>query len=508
MYINYNNLSKSPQLLAMLRKVFVFTCLSLGSGLAAQATVRLPALVGDHMVLQRNAKVPVWGWAAPGEQVSITFQGKTYTAVPGADNKWQVELPTAEAGGPYVMTIKGQNELTIQDILIGDVWLASGQSNMEMPLRDRNAPSPNAYPLPLNAEQELAAANYPNIRQFTVQRAVAYQPQKESLGYDWKVCTPGTASSFSAVGYFFARDLFTRYHVPIGLISCTWGGTPAEAWMSAEALKKLPDFQTSVTEIEQRAGQPDATSKDPQNLSSVLYNGMVAPLLPYAVKGVIWYQGESNVSRADQYRTLFPALIQDWRSRWSADLPFFFVQLANWTKALPDPAESDWAELREAQAQALALPRTGMAVAIDLGEADNIHPANKQDVGHRLALVARQVAYGDKQVVAAGPTYQRMVVHGNTVQLMFAHVGTGLQAKGDAGSLKGFAVAGVDKQFHWAKAQLQGKTITLTCDAVPTPVAVRYDWANNPDGNLYNKEGLPAVPFRTDRWPGVTAGKK
>jgi sialate O-acetylesterase len=492
----------------MLHRVVAFTCLSLASSLAAQATVRLPALVGDHMVLQRNVKVPVWGWAAPGEQVTIAFQNKTYTALPGPDNKWQVLLPPVAAGGPYVLTIKGQNELTIQDILIGDVWLASGQSNMEVPLRDKNAPSPSAYPLPLNAEQELAAANYPSIRQFTVKKVVAYQPQAENTGYDWQVCTPATASGFSAVGYFFARDLFQRYQVPIGLISCPWGGTPAEAWVSAAALQKLPDFQGPVTEIAQRIGQPDASVKDSQNLPSVLYNGMVAPLLPYAIKGIIWYQGESNASRAEQYRTLFPALIQDWRSKWGSELPFLFVQLANWTKALPEPAESDWAELREAQAQALALPYTGMAVAIDLGEADNIHPANKQDVGYRLALAARQVAYGDKKVVAAGPAYQRMAVQGNKVQLTFANVGAGLQAKGGDGTLKGFAVASADKQFHWAKAQLQGKTVTLTCDAVPTPVAVRYDWANNPDGNLYNKEGLPAVPFRTDQWPGTTAGHK
>lgn len=282
----------------MLHKVVAFTCLSLASSLAAQATVRLPALVGDHMVLQRNAKVPVWGWAAPGEQVTIVFQNKTYTALPGPDNKWQVLLPTAAAGGPYVMTIKGQNELTIQDILIGDVWLASGQSNMEMPLRDKNAPSPGAYPLPLNAEQELAAANYPSIRQFTVKKVVAYQPQTENTGYDWKVCAPATAGGFSAVGYFFARDLYKRYQVPIGLISCPWGGTPAEVWVSAAALQKLPDFQAPVTEIAQRSGQPDASVKAAQNLPTVLYNGMVAPLLPYAVKGVIWYQGESNASRA------------------------------------------------------------------------------------------------------------------------------------------------------------------------------------------------------------------
>ncbi len=491
----------------MISKVLGLSCLSLGGGFAAQATVRVPALVGDHMVLQRETTVPIWGWADAGETVTVTFQDKTYQAVPGEGGKWQLLLPTPAAGGPYTMIIKGQNTLTIQDILVGDVWLASGQSNMELPLRDKNAPSPNAYPLPLNAEQEVAAANFPSIRQFTVKKGVAYQPQAENTGYDWKVCSPSTASGFSAVGYFFARDLFQRYHVPIGLISCPWGGTPAEAWVSASALKNLPDFQAPVAELENRPGPPDATVKDAQNLPAVLYNGMVAPLVPYAIKGIIWYQGESNVTRADQYRTLFPALIQDWRARWGAELPFLFVQLANFTKALPEPAESDWAELREAQAQALALPRTGMAVAVDIGDGNDIHPANKQDVGHRLALVARQVAYGDKQVVAAGPTFHSMAVTGKSVRLQFTNQGAGLMAKGGR-SLRGFAVAGADKQFHWATARQKGADIILTSAAVPTPVAVRYDWANNPAGNLYNKEGLPAVPFRTDQWPGVTVGKK
>ncbi|OUJ70415.1 hypothetical protein BXP70_24510 [Hymenobacter crusticola] len=468
----------------------------LGTGRLAHATVRLPALVGNHMVVQRDVPVPVWGWAGPGEQVAVTFRGHSYPATPNAAGRWQVALPATPAGGPYTITIKGQNTLTVEDVLVGDVWLASGQSNMELPLRDKNAPAPGAYPLILNAEQEVAMADFPQIRQFTVKKVVAYQPQTQNEGHSWQVCSPTTASSFSAVAYFFARDLYQRYHVPIGIISSPWGGTPAEAWVSTESLQQLPDFQASVDALAQRSTAPE---KDAQNTPTVLYNGMIAPLQPYALKGVIWYQGESNTGRGAQYRTLFPALIRDWRDHWGSNLPFLFVQLANFTKALPLPGPSDWAEVREAQAQALALPHTGMAVAIDLGDPDDIHPANKQDVGHRLALVARQVAYGDKKVVAAGPTFQRMRVNGNQVQLTFGNTGTGLMLRSGTTTLSGFAVAGADGQFHWAAATLAGPAeVVLTCAAVPAPVAVRYSWANNPLGNLYNREGLPAVPFRTD----------
>jgi sialate O-acetylesterase len=479
--------------------------LGLATSLSAQATVRLPSLVGDHMVLQRAVPVPIWGWAAPGEQVTVTFRGRAYTATPAATGKWQLTLPATPAGGPYAMTIQGQNTLTIQDILVGDVWLASGQSNMEMPLR--NAPNAGGYPLVINADQEVALANFPQIRQFTVPKVVAYQPQIENAGYSWQVCGPATAGSFSAVGYFFARDLYQRYHVPIGVISSTWGGTPAEAWVSAEALQKLPDFQAKVAELATRPALPLPTEKNGQNTTTALYNGMIAPLLPYALKGVIWYQGESNVGRAEQYRALFPALIQDWRARWGSEFPFLFVQLANYNKAGQLPGTSDWAELREAQAQALGLPHTGMAVAIDVGEGDDIHPANKQDVGHRLALVARQVAYGDKHVAAAGPTFQTMTVSGSQVRLRFANAGKHLQLRTGTTTPSGFAVAGADQQFHWASATLAGDEVVLTCAAVPTPVAVRYDWANNPTGNLYNKAGLPAVPFRTDQWGGAPIAK-
>jgi sialate O-acetylesterase len=490
----------------MNKPLLASTFLALSSSFGAQATVRLPALVGNHMVLQRDVPVPVWGWATAGERVVVTFRGHDYPAKLGAAGRWQVTLPATPAGGPYTLTVKGRKDThTIEDILVGDVWLASGQSNMELPLRDKNAPAPGAYPLILNAEQEVATANFPQIRQFTVKKVVAYQPQTETEGYDWKVCSPATAGSFSAVGYFFARDLHQRYHVPIGLISSPWGGTPAEAWVSAEALQKLPDFQAPVAALAGRPARPATTDKDAQNTPTVLYNGMIAPLQPYAIKGVIWYQGESNTGRGAQYRTLFPALIRDWRARWGSELPFIFVQLANFTKTLPLPGPSDWAEVREAQAMALALPRTGMAVAIDLGDPDDIHPANKQDVGYRLALAARQVAYGDKDVVAAGPTFQTMQSSGNQIRLKFANVGTGLMLKSGTTTLTGFAVAGADGQFHWAAATLAGPAeIVLTCAAVPAPVAVRYDWANNPLGNLYNREGLPAAPFRTDGPTGST----
>ncbi len=649
----------------------------------ARASVRLPALVGDHMVLQRATTVPIWGWAEAREQVAVAFRGKVYAAVPDASGRWQVLLPAMPAGGPYTMTIKGQNAFTINDILVGDVWLASGQSNMEMPVRDpRKA---DAYPQVLNADQEVAAADFPQIREFGVRHQVAYQPQPEGDGDGWQVCGPGTVSGFSAVGYFFARDLYQRYQVPIGIIKCAWGGTPAEAWASGPALKPFPQFQAQVADFAQRPRQPtleqqlkaydarqqelqrniraydkgylpggktwadadfDATAwpamtlpaiwetvpglstydgvvwfrkeitlsaseaaqpvtlslgpvddadttyfngvkvgsttgynaprnyaipaalvkagrnviavrvldtgggggiwgppatlflqagpqtrslagpwqyhlgletKDlpqmpiaggAQNAPTTLFNGMVAPLRPYALKGVIWYQGEANAGRAAQYRTLFPALIADWRRQWGQQLPFLFVQLANFMASAPQPAQSDWAELREAQARTLALPRTGMAVAIDVGDSADIHPANKQAVGQRLALAARQVAYGDKNVVAAGPTFQRMAVEGSRVRLTFGHVGAGPVVKEGTGPIRGFAVAGADQKFYWATATQQGPDLLVSSADVPAPVAVRYDWANNPHGNLCNRDGLPAVPFRTDSWPGTTGEKK
>ncbi|QIX60124.1 sialate O-acetylesterase [Hymenobacter sp. BT18] len=464
--------------------------------LGGQAAVRLPALVTDHMVLQRDQALPIWGWAEAGEHVAIWWQDHRYTATTAAGGKWQVLLPAAAAGGPFTMTIQGSNTLVINDILVGDVWLASGQSNMEMPLRDANAPQPGAYPVVLNAEQEVAQASFPQIRQFTVKKAPAATPQAVVEGH-WQVCSPQTAAQFAGVPYFFARGLHLRYHIPIGIISSPWGGTPAEAWISQEALQTLPDYQEKTRSLTGDARTVLAV-KDPQNTPTALFNGMIAPLIPYALKGIIWYQGESNVGRAKQYRTLFPALIQDWRRRWGQELPFLFVQLANWQPRELQPSDSDWARLREAQATALALPKTGMAVAIDVGDAHDIHPANKQAVGQRLVLLASNKVYGEQAVVAAGPTLEKVLCKRHAVQLTFTQAGSGLQAKGD--TLRGFAVAGADKQFHWATATLHGHKVVLTSPAVPKPVAVRYNWANNPSGNLYNREGLPALPFRTDAW--------
>ncbi|HEX8327697.1 MAG TPA: sialate O-acetylesterase [Hymenobacter sp.] len=480
--------------------------LSLGlTPVAATAAVRVPALVGDHMVLQRDQPLAIWGWAEPGEKITVDFRQQKVSVVTPANGRWQATLPATSSGGPFVMTIAGSNTLTINDILVGDVWLASGQSNMELPLRDPNAPKPGAYPLIKNAEQEVAQANFPQIRQFTVKKQPAAQPQATMEGYNWRVCTPETAAGFSAVAYFFARDLHQRYRVPIGIISSPWGGTPAEAWVGGSTLLQQPDFREKVAAL-QATPAPALPEKDPQNTPSALFNGMIAPLIPYTLKGIIWYQGESNVGRAAQYRTLFPALIQDWRQRWGQQLPFLFVQLANWQPAHAQPTDSDWARLREAQTAALALPRTGMAVAIDLGDAADIHPANKQDVGHRLALVARSVAYGDKQVVAKGPALKKMSVQGSAVRLEFEPAGAGLQLRGESGAaakpggVRGFAVAGADKLFYWAEGKLQGNTLVLNSPQVAAPVAVRYDWADNPNGNLYNREGLPAAPFRTDTW--------
>jgi len=456
--------------------------------------VRLPALVGNHMVLQRDRLLPIWGWAEPGEPVTVSFRGHTYGAVTAPSGKWRVMLPKTAAGGPFTMTIKGQSSITIEDILVGDVWLAAGQSNMDMVLRDPNAPKPGAYPLVRNAEQEVAQADFPRIRQFTVQKAFAGMPRPTLEGDSWQVCSPQSAGRFAAVPYFFARDLHQQYRVPIGIIVSSWGGSQLESWISGPALKQQPDFQERVAALED---QPASATQD---MPTTLFNSMIAPLVPYALKGVIWYQGESNVGRAAQYSRLCPAFIQDWRRQWGRQLPFLFVQLANYMAALPQPAESDWALLREAQAAALSLPRTGMAVATDIGDPDDVHPANKQDVGYRLALLARAVAYNDKQVVATGPVLHRMRRKGAAVELQFGSVGVGLQALGPDGTLRGFAVAGADRQFHWATATLQGNTVVLTCAAVPAPVAVRYNWANNPRGNLYNQAGLPAPPFRTDTW--------
>jgi len=501
--------------------LFIFFFLAL----QAQALIKLPPLVGDNMVLQRNTKTPVWGWATPGAAVEITFNNKTYKAVTNASGKWMAQLDALKAGGPYNMTIQGDgSQLTIQNILIGDVWVCSGQSNMVLDFNNGRAKVLYA--------DDIANSTNDQIRQLLVNRVVSDQPAANFTSNGWKLASPKTLNAFSAVAYFFARNLYEQYHVPIGLINTSWGGTKAEAWTSEDALTDFPQFTKDIqllhdtatvnarkaaaakliAEWKERAAKGDTPSTrmpgpyNPQDLATSIYNGMVAPLIPYAITGVIWYQGEQNGGRGYEYRTLFPNMIKNWRSKWGrGDFPFIFQQLPNFHNPVKDPNENaPWAELREAQFMTLSnTPNTAMSVGIDVGEANDIHPVDKKDIGNRLALAARKLAYKEKKLVSSGPLYQSMKQRGNTIVISFSNTGGGLVSK-DGQPLKYFAIAGEDKKFVWAEAVVKGNTIEVSAPAVSSPVAVRYAWAENPEGvNLYNKEGLPASPFRTDDWQPV-----
>lgn len=449
----------------------------------------------DNMVLQRQRPVIVWGWTTPGKTVKVSIDGKTGSAVANAQGKWVAKLPALPVGGPYTLTVTGAGEsqpTTFKNILSGDVWVCSGQSNMEMGIGNV-----------LNAGEEIASANYPEIRLFTVEKKVSTTPEALCKG-KWDVCTPDTVKAggwngFSAVGYFFGRELYKNLKVPIGLIHTSWGGTPAEAWTSAEALQTMEDYKSR---------NPLVPERHDQNTPTTLYNGMIAPVFPYGIKGAIWYQGESNAGRAFQYRTLLPTMIKDWRDRWAeGNFPFYIVQLANWQQPNPNPVEDAWAELREAQSlTAQHSPNTGIAVTIDIGDAGDIHPKDKQNVGKRLALAALAQTYG-KKLEYAGPTYKSLKVEGDKIRLTFEHVGGGLVAKG-GDTLKGFAIAGEDKKFVWADAKIEGNSIVVSSSQVSSPVAVRYAWHINPVCNLFNKADLPASPFRTDSWPGITVNNK
>jgi sialate O-acetylesterase len=512
--------------LAMLALFVVFAA-------RVDAAVTPASLVRDHMVLQQGMAVPIWGTADAGEQVTVAFAGQSHTSTAAADGRWQVKLdPLAANASAAEMTISGSNRVVIQDVLVGEVWICSGQSNMSWGLIEAR-----------DAQQEIAAANYPQIRHFGVRLNYQDFPQDAVAG-EWQVCGPGTAAYFSAVAYFFGRDLHRDLHVPIGLVHASSGGSYAEAWTSRPLLLAEPDFRPIIDRHNARllkwghemetftrslsAWQPEADkaaaagSQPPPfplttalahnplpewDMASTLYNGMIAPLAPCAMRGVIWYQGESNAERAWQYRKLLPALIQDWRRLWGqGDFPFLIVQLCNHHQAPTEPGESNWAELREAQLQALTLANTAVTINIDLGEANNIHPRNKQDVGNRLSLAARRLVYG-QNVVADSPLYESVKFDGGQAIVQFRHVSGGLVAKG--GPLRQFAIAGADKKFVWADAKLEGNRVIVSSPNVSEPVAVRYAWADNPEGaNLYNAEGLPAAPFRTDDWPTATRERR
>jgi len=623
--------------------------------------LRLPRLISDGMVLQRDKDIKIWGWALPGETVTVSFMGQTYSSTADAKGKWEVLLPKLPAGGPHSMEITAsQQRIIVKDILIGDVWVCSGQSNMVIPMERVK----DIY------EDEIAHCDNPLIRQFTVPDRYDFNGPREDLdGGIWEPLNADTVLRFSAVGYFFAKALFAKYGIPIGLIKACVGGTPVEAWMSEEVVRQFPGnmeiveqlrvdgYIDSIKQMEEAkvrawyesidendkgiqkghvpwfapeydasdwarvklpaswkemgldsikgavwfrkeidvpafmAGKPaklymgtivdsdrtyvngvlvGSTSyrypprkyevpagllKAGKNVITVrvisndgngefvkgkiyklfghgyeinlegewqyrvgaaideplptvtffqykptgLFNGMIAPLLNYGIKGVIWYQGESNTDDPKGYCEKFCAMIADWRKKWGqGDFPFLYVQLANFMEAKDQPSESQWAQLREEQRRALCLPNTGMAVAIDLGEWNDLHPLNKKDVGERLALLARKLAYGEKDLVASGPLYKSMRVEGNKAIIEFSNIGSGLMVKG-GGQLKHFAIAGRDKKFVWAKAIIEDDRVVVWHDDIPNPVAVRYAWADNPEGaNLYNREGLPASPFTTE----------
>lgn len=468
--------------------VCIVVVLSLVS--SALADVRLPKIFGDSMVLQQKSEVAVWGWADPNEEVTVSLGDAKATAKAGADGKWLAKLATGEAKEPQTLTVKGKNEIALKDVLLGEVWVCSGQSNMQWTVNQADKP-----------DDEAKAASYPQIRMFTVQRNISDKPLDDCQG-TWAVCSPDTVRNFSAVGYYFGRELHKELKTPVGLINTSWGGTICEAWTCKEALGKDSDLK----HFTEKQLTIDPAKMNP-NQPSVLFNAMVNPLVPYGIKGAIWYQGESNKGRAEQYRKLFPTMIADWREHFGqGEFPFLFVQLAPYKYGNSDPREL--AELWEAQLKTLSsTPNTGMCVTTDIGNVADIHPKNKQEVGRRLALWALAKTYGKSDVAFSGPLYESMAVEGYKIRLKFQHAGGGLVAEGGK-PLSHFQIAGEDQKFVAAKAEIDGETVVVSADEIAKPVAVRFAWDQMAEPNFYNKAGLPASPFRTDDWPLVTAGRK
>lgn len=466
---------------------------------AALADVKLASIFSDHMVLQRDLPAPVWGWAEHNEEVRVTFAGQTKTAVGDKDGKWMVKLDKLKASAQgQTLTVTGKNKIELSDVLVGEVWICSGQSNMEWSVSSS-----------LNPKEEIAAADHPLIRLFNVPgHTVSPTPNDQCPG-NWQVCKPETVGGFSAVGYYFGRRLQKELDVPIGLIGTNWGGTRIEPWTSLAGFESVPELANLAEQVKKQAAE---NAKVNHSAPSAIYNAMVHPLVPFSARGAIWYQGESNGGEGESYYHKTKALVNGWRKDFNPELAFYWVQLANFQKPNDKPAGGDgWAKLREAQRKALDIPGTGMAVITDIGEANDIHPRNKQDVGWRLAQWALHQTYGKKDLVPAGPLYKSMKVEGGSIRLSFDHVGSGLMvgskkgleptAEVKDGKLAHFAIAGADGVWHWADATIDGKTVVVKSAQVPEPVAVRYGFSMNPEtANLYNKEGIPASPFRTDNW--------
>ena len=489
--------------------LFLLSCILSSPALA---DVRLPSVLGDHMVVQQDVPVHVWGWAAPSERVSVTFRGASRSTVADDLGRWSVYLPPGAAGGPFELAIQGGNNILLRDILVGEVWVASGQSNMEWPLERAN-----------DAQNEIASANHPRIRLFRIKNNSSEYPLDDAAAEPWVVCTPESARGFSAVAYFFGRNLEQKMGVPVGLIESAWGGTPGEAWTSLDAIssdaalmpvfaewsqmmndqsttlarrkKQLDTWQETVARAKadgkSAPDRPWAPNEGQSWRPAGLWNAMIAPITPFPIRGAIWYQGESNAGRerVGSYARLFQAMIRDWRRAWGlGDFPFLFVQLANYKTG----QDARWPELREAQRQTLEIANTGMAVTIDIGNPDDIHPRNKQDVGTRLALWARALAYGER-IEYSGPLFRQSVPEGNSIRVWFDHA-EGLTASGE---LRSFEIAGADGKFVPANAVIEGGSVVASSAAVAAPAQVRYGWSDVPACNLRNAAGLPASPFRS-----------
>ena len=518
--------------------------IAIATAIPATADVRLPNIFTDNMMLQRDQPVRVWGWADAGEAVSVDLSGKSAAAKADDKGRWAIALPALKTGENLELTVKGNNSLTLKNVIIGDIWVCSGQSNMELALNDC-----------LGAADDIKAANLPKIRRIKIGHVQEALPQMDvPLDAPWQVCAPETAGKFTSVGFYFAREILTKTGVPIGLVDANWGATRIEKWIPAEGLELVDELKPQVIARQEamkayRAQLPKALSeveawiaKTRSELADnaaippmpvipphpdtpvnpygegwcTMYNAMIHPVVHLPIKGALWYQGESNGNEGATYYDKMRGLIGGWRKQWGqGDFPFYFVQLAPFQDVLENPAGgNDWTQLREAQRKSLTLPNTGMAVTIDtvpLAERENVHPRNKYDVGLRLALWALNRDYGLTKLEVSGPLFKALRIEGNKALLAFDHTGSGLMVgKKDGrspaledkqGKLRRFALAGADKTWHWAEAVIENNTVVVSSPEVKEPVAVRYAYQKNPDGaNLFNRDGLPASPFRTDAW--------
>ncbi len=512
---------------------FLFTVVAFfATSATTRANLSLPDVLSDGMVLQQNQKVPIWGKADPGENVMVKFAGQSKTATASADGHWLIKLNPLRANTtPATMIISGKNTVELKNILVGEVWLVAGQSNMQRLLSET-----------ASGEAVISAADHPHIRLFNVSRQVAFKHAKPPLA-TWQACSPLSVKEFSAAGYYFGVELENELHVPIGLINSSYGGSQAEAWTPVEYLLASDDLRPTVERTklwdEERprvrieydeaikkwraeadkavaaGARPSPSPAVPDALreyrvASSIYNGMIAPLIPFYIRGAIWYQGESNEARAQQYDLLLPTMIRAWRERWGeGSFPFGIVQLPNYRDSKSEPADEPWSHIREAQRRtALSTSNTGLIVTIDIGEAHDIHPKNKLDVGKRMARWALVDVYGRK-ITRSGPMFREARISGSKIIVRFSDIGGGLKIR-DGGRLDEFAIAGADHKWHWADAKIVGKDIVEVFTAsVIQPLAVRYAFNNNPrHPNLTNDSGLPASPFRTDNWPGPTDGKR